>query len=422
MATDSQAPASRGSSSASQASSCPTAPAPQVAGMEDDDGLFDWNVTPEYLQHLQQKYKDENFPLFMDELPENLEGNPHLVALQQLAYEGETAKSVAEKLKKEGNSWLTIGARNEEEKAEQEEKQKREGKPHESPQKRKRFNARMALQCYSAGLEQQCGDKTLEAVLYSNRAQCYLILGELVACVNDCRSALRLDPSIVKAYYRAARASFLLELFRQSSAFAAAGLERDPNNTDMKQLRDEAQARWEEKEKAKEKQRLKEKEHKIPSVSKVLESRGITVASPVYSIAPVVSHCSGPYVQLDEAGRPRLFFTVILLLDEVMLTETIVDFDEDRSLGFYLSHMFPSSSSEEQRTADEPDFPSWDVEQKYSVDRMRAYYECGMPGDLLFDVPLDAPLALLLQIVKRIAGVPVFHILVSVPPGRRKNT
>ncbi|KYF39051.1 tetratricopeptide repeat-containing protein, partial [Toxoplasma gondii TgCatPRC2] len=272
------------------------------------------------------------------------------------------------------------------------------------------------------GLEQQCGDKTLEAVLYSNRAQCHLILGELVACVNDCRSALRLDPSIVKAYYRAARASFLLELFRQSSAFASAGLERDPNNTDMKQLRDEAQARWEEKEKAKEKQRLKEKEHKIPSVSKVLESRGITVASPVYSIAPVVSHCSGPYVQLDEAGRPRLFFTVILLLDEVMLTETIVDFDEDRSLGFYLSHMFPSSSSEEQRTADEPDFPSWDVEQKYSVDRMRAYYECGMPGDLLFDVPLDAPLALLLQIVKRIAGVPVFHILVSVPPGRRKNT
>ncbi|PFH31686.1 tetratricopeptide repeat-containing protein [Besnoitia besnoiti] len=381
------------------------------AVLEDDDGLLDWNVSPEYLQQLQEKYRHENFPLFMDELPSNLEDNPHLVALQQLAYEGETAKSVAEKLKQEGNNWLTIGARNEEEKLEQEEREKAAGKRDEQKRNKKRYNAKMALECYSAGLDQQCGDKPLEAVLLSNRAQCHLVLGELVSCVNDCRAALRLDPDNVKAYYRAARASLLLELYRQSVAFAVAGLQRDPENAQLKQVKAEAQELWEKRQGKKDSHRQKELSDakKTPSVSDVLHTRGISVVAPVYSIAPIVSHCSGPYVKRDEKGFPRLFFTVALLLDEVMVSETIVDFDECNCLGDYLSHMFPLSS---KRQEGDPDSPSWDVEKKYTVDRLCAYYECGMPGDLLFDVPLDMPLIVMLQIVKRIAGIPVFHILV----------
>lgn len=44
------------------------------------------------------------------------------------------------------------------------------------------------------------------------------------------------------SYYRASRASFLLELYRQSAAFASKGLELDPTNGDFRKLRDEAEA------------------------------------------------------------------------------------------------------------------------------------------------------------------------------------
>lgn len=87
-----------------------------------------------------------------------------------------------------------------------------------------------------------------------------------------------------------------------------------------------------------------------------------------------------------------LFFTVMLLFDEYMVTETITDFDERNTLRFYLVHMFPasSSSSEKKREIDNHEadkkankeeegscvkYVEWDKDRKYTVDALAAYYE-----------------------------------------------
>lgn len=85
----------------------------------------------------------------------------------------------------------------------------------------------------------------------------------------------------------------------------------------------------------------------------------------------------------DSAFRPVLFFTVVLLFDEYMITETITDYDERACLEFYLRHMFPFSTKKTGTAPDEEEgegaevtkFVEWDREKKYTVDSLAAYYE-----------------------------------------------
>lgn len=54
------------------------------------------------------------------------------------------------------------------------------------------------------------------AVLFSNRAMCYLKLRRYYEAITDCNRALQIDPSMIKAYYRRGLASS--ELYRYRSA------------------------------------------------------------------------------------------------------------------------------------------------------------------------------------------------------------
>ncbi|PHJ24995.1 tetratricopeptide repeat-containing protein [Cystoisospora suis] len=415
---------------------------------EDEDGLYDWNVSPEYLKHLQEKYKDENFPLFMDDdLPKNIEENPHLLALQQLAYDGETPKTVAERCKADGNAWLQG---KHEEQIEEEEKEKnrkkndqgqREGEEKEEEKKIKRrrgYSAHMALQSYTRGLEQRCEDEVLNSLLLSNRAQCHLILGDLVACINDCRQAIRKHPQNIRAYYRASRASFLLELYRQSAAFATKGLELDPANPDFLKLKDEAEAclhaRHERRKKLEEEEKKAEETNRRKGAKQTLSPLSILSKR---EDEDQEKKKANVILKKEDVFSSVLFFTVMLLFDEYMVTETITDFDERRTLRFYLIHMFPaSSSSEKKRETENPEgdktsqkeeeeegvcvkYVEWDKDRKYTVDALAAYYECSMPGDMLYKISLDVSLQDILFTVKRIAGLPIFHMLVEGSPAEK---
>ncbi len=46
-----------------------------------------------------------------------------------------------------------------------------------------------------------------------------LLFQDYPACVSECRSALRLDPHSIKAYWRAAKASLAMDLFKQAVEF-----------------------------------------------------------------------------------------------------------------------------------------------------------------------------------------------------------
>lgn len=61
-----------------------------------------------------------------------------------------------------------------------------------------------AIKQYSMAIE-----ITLEQpnhVFYANRANCYLELGEFEECIEDCNTAITINPTYSKSYFRKARA------------------------------------------------------------------------------------------------------------------------------------------------------------------------------------------------------------------------
>ena len=72
----------------------------------------------------------------------------------------------------------------------------------------KEQNYILAAEVYSKAIDEQrktAGNEQL-AILFSNRAATYLKTLNYTECVNDCNSALEIDPSALKAYYRRAQA------------------------------------------------------------------------------------------------------------------------------------------------------------------------------------------------------------------------
>jgi len=93
-----------------------------------------------------------------------------------------------------------------------------------------RATLQAARECYSAGLlVKQLNNAKLMSQLYGNRAHCHTLLRNFADAVNDCQKAVDIDPSNAKAYWRAARASMLNDLFQQAIQWCDRGLARAPS-------------------------------------------------------------------------------------------------------------------------------------------------------------------------------------------------
>jgi len=75
------------------------------------------------------------------------------------------------------------------------------------------------------------------AVLYSNRAACYIQLREFGKGLADGIKSLELDPDFVKGYYRAAQCLEAQGEFSSARAKCVAGLERKPGNKEILRLK-----------------------------------------------------------------------------------------------------------------------------------------------------------------------------------------
>ncbi|CAD6961497.1 unnamed protein product [Tilletia laevis] len=131
----------------------------------------------------------DSTPLFMRELPADEDGVPGgdatLEALQSLAFDG-TPDEIAENFKGQGNDYF----------------------------KGKRY--RDAITFYTKAVDAKPTDPTLSESIYLNRAACNLELKNYGKVLRDTSSALTLNPTSSKAFYRAARA--LLALRRPAEA------------------------------------------------------------------------------------------------------------------------------------------------------------------------------------------------------------
>ncbi|KAL5218634.1 hypothetical protein ABZP36_019318 [Zizania latifolia] len=97
-----------------------------------------------------------------------------------------------------------------------------------------------AVDCYTKAIAQMeplpPGPAPDASVLFANRAHVNLLLGNHRRALDDADRAVRLSPSNVKAYYRAAKAALALSLLLEAASFCRQGLEQDPANEELKKL------------------------------------------------------------------------------------------------------------------------------------------------------------------------------------------
>lgn len=109
-------------------------------------------------------------------------------------------KSRAEKLKQDGNSFMTS----------------------------KKYDE--AITAYSQAIEL---DPT-NPIYYSNRAAAYSSKGDHLSAIGDSEMAISVDPSFVKAYHRLGHAQYSLGDFKAAADAFSRGLALDPNNAGLK--------------------------------------------------------------------------------------------------------------------------------------------------------------------------------------------
>lgn len=129
----------------------------------------------------------------MTELPDDAEDNEALEALKAMAYDGEPDE-IATNFKNQGNDAY------------------------------KAKDYRSAVEFYTKGIDAKCGIKEIDSKLYLNRAQVNLVLKNYRRCINDCKKALENDPTLIKAYFRMAKAFLSLGKYQDLCEAAQFGL------------------------------------------------------------------------------------------------------------------------------------------------------------------------------------------------------
>ncbi|PWA82531.1 Tetratricopeptide-like helical [Artemisia annua] len=81
-----------------------------------------------------------------------------------------------------------------------------------------------AINCYTRAINQKALSDAETSLLYSNRAHVNLLLGNYGRAISDSEEAIKLSPTNVKAFYRAAKASLSLNKLDLVSAIQDRGL------------------------------------------------------------------------------------------------------------------------------------------------------------------------------------------------------
>ncbi|GMF74912.1 unnamed protein product [[Candida] boidinii] len=175
---------------------------------------------------------------------ENLE----LEALKALAYEGEPDE-IATNFKNQGNECY----------------------------KEKKYKD--AIEFYKKGLEIKCDVPEINGSLYLNRAACNLELKNYRRCINDCKECLKIQPTNIKAFFRAAKAYFAIEKYDEAIEVLEYAVKIDNKNaainTLLRTVKDKKRFLWET-----EQQKLKveqQKEQIRQTLKAAIDARGMTI-------------------------------------------------------------------------------------------------------------------------------------------------
>jgi len=109
-----------------------------------------------------------------------------------------------------------------------------------SPEARATFKKNMGNECFKKGEFTQAAVFYTEAILindkdvtiFSNRAQCFLKIGQPAKALEDADACIKLDETFVKGHFRRGVALIALERFEEGAAAMSKVLDMDPKNKD----------------------------------------------------------------------------------------------------------------------------------------------------------------------------------------------
>ena len=248
-------------------------------------------------------------------------------AMQSLKRETTTPKERAERYKAEGNEALKF--------------------------MKNKLYVRKAVQFYTLALQEKFDDAALRSILFGNRAQAALILGNYRKAHVDAERCVGLDPANVKGWFRAAKSAIELNDPVKCIKMCTEGLELDPQNKELNTLL--ADARKTKKTQDMQLQQRQDRESHAKLYIHEIVKRGLQFGPPGFATGERFPELS---------AQNFLSYWVLFLYPEVMHTDIVEVFDERQKISTQLDLMFG------------PDVqaPEWDTAGAYKRDRLEIYY------------------------------------------------
>jgi tetratricopeptide (TPR) repeat protein len=202
--------------------------------------------------------------------------------------------------------------------------------------------------------------KSLQEVVYVNRALCNLELRNYRATTQDCAAALMVNPMNVKAHYRSASALLALDKVHEALDVGYRGLQIDEGNIALKKLVERIKTRSDEMEK-RDRRRKAEEKRKLDEtmmLQKVLKERKVRVRG---SQRPRDLEDAAIRLSPDPLSEKSLLeFPVMLLYPMHSQTDFIKAWAEKDDLSQHLSYILPLP---------------WDEKQEYTMDSVDCYMD-----------------------------------------------
>lgn len=233
-----------------------------------------------------------------------------------------------------------------------------------------------AIEEYTKAINVPDLDSKLCSVCYANRAQAQLLLKNYGYVISDCKHALRLDSTNVKAMYRGAKAALMLRKFKVAREFCKKGLDLKEKeliaDKDVKILEGVLKTiQMEERkdvegnvEKAK---RERSKANEEGRLKKLLENRGVTLGLPLFGQQRKYGN-----VKAMEFEDGSLIWPLMVVYPEgvneglEIQSDYVEEVHEDTLLGDIVDMLWPEGQPG----------PGWDVGRIYNrgKDKLRILY------------------------------------------------
>ncbi|CRG96147.1 conserved Plasmodium protein, unknown function [Plasmodium gallinaceum] len=345
----------------------------------------DFNIDEDYIKKLSEKYKNVDHPLFMSELPKNIEENEDLEALYNLMISDENPISLAKNYKEVGNDYFKDGVKYYEDaiisynkgidilnsyiNSINNDKLKKQNNLNHVTNKKYNNDEQIKLinenNCNNGcildkdsntmnekKLKEECENNFIttnvsnntnknEAInllsdIYCNKSIIHYKKKRYVKCLDDCKKALSYNNKKYKCLYFCALCSYHMELYNDAYKYIKIfdDLIKDENIrsliniNDYEKLKNQILEKYENflhRKKIKEDEKkiiIEKQKNEMNKIENILRKRDITILENIYNNDNIT-----PVLYLDE--NRYIHFTVFLIYFETNFIDTILDFAEN---------------------------------------------------------------------------------------------